>query len=102
MATTGLQSSRQAIPLRARPALKRIIEVQLFSATLKRCSPLLKQRAPTKILNCHPGVAEGSAVLPLTPFEVASNKPMKQVLPALSANRKPAGPISTGTQTALY
>jgi hypothetical protein len=49
MATTGLQSSRQAIPLRARPALKRIIKVQLFSATLKRCSPLLKQRAPTML-----------------------------------------------------
>jgi hypothetical protein len=25
------------------------IKVQLFSVTLKRCSPLLKQRAPTKL-----------------------------------------------------
>jgi hypothetical protein len=25
-----------------------LIKVQLFSVTLKRCSPLLKQRAPTK------------------------------------------------------
>jgi hypothetical protein len=30
-----------------RPALKRTIEVELFSATLKRCFPLLKQGAPT-------------------------------------------------------
>jgi hypothetical protein len=30
------------------PALKRLIEVKLFTATLKRCFPLLKQRAPTK------------------------------------------------------
>ena len=29
------------------PALKRIIKVELFSATLKRCFPLLKQMAPT-------------------------------------------------------
>ena len=29
------------------PALKRIITVETLSATLKRCSPLLKQRAPT-------------------------------------------------------
>jgi peptidyl-prolyl cis-trans isomerase SurA len=29
------------------PALKRTISVELFSATLKRCFPLLKQRAPT-------------------------------------------------------
>jgi hypothetical protein len=49
MATTLLQSSRQAIPLCARPALKRIIKVQLFSPTLKRRSPLLKQRAPTML-----------------------------------------------------
>jgi hypothetical protein len=49
MATTGLQSNGQAIPFRARPALKRIIKVQLFSATLKRCSPLLKQKAPTML-----------------------------------------------------
>jgi hypothetical protein len=28
------------------PALKRRIKVELFSATLKRCFPLLKQRAP--------------------------------------------------------
>jgi hypothetical protein len=33
----------------SRPALKRIVKVQPFSATLKRCSPLLKQRAPTKL-----------------------------------------------------
>jgi hypothetical protein len=33
----------------ARPALNRIIKVRLFSATLKRCSPLLKQRAPTML-----------------------------------------------------
>src|ERR1700730_9061530 len=52
----GLQSSGKAIhsertgfsPGFSKPALKRIIEVQ-FSATLKRCSPLLKQRAPTKL-----------------------------------------------------
>jgi peptidyl-prolyl cis-trans isomerase SurA len=30
-----------------RPALKRTIRVELFSAMLKRCFPLLKQRAPT-------------------------------------------------------
>jgi hypothetical protein len=36
-----------------RPALKRMIKVELFSATLKRCFPLLKQRAPT-ILGPHP------------------------------------------------
>jgi peptidyl-prolyl cis-trans isomerase SurA len=30
-----------------RPALKRILRVELFPATLKRCFPLLKQRAPT-------------------------------------------------------
>jgi hypothetical protein len=30
-----------------RPALKRMIKVEVFSATLKRCFPLLKQRAPT-------------------------------------------------------
>jgi hypothetical protein len=29
------------------PALKRRIKVELFPATLKRCFPLLKQRAPT-------------------------------------------------------
>src|SRR3984957_17499869 len=31
----------------SRPALKRMIKVELLSATLKRCFPLLKQRAPT-------------------------------------------------------
>jgi hypothetical protein len=31
------------------PALKRI-KVELISATLERCSPLLKERAPTKLL----------------------------------------------------
>jgi peptidyl-prolyl cis-trans isomerase SurA len=30
-----------------RPALKRTLRVELFPATLKRCFPLLKQRAPT-------------------------------------------------------
>jgi hypothetical protein len=29
-------------------SLRENLPVQLFSATLKRCSPLLKQRAPTK------------------------------------------------------
>ena len=29
------------------PALKRIIRVETLCATLKRCSPPLKQRAPT-------------------------------------------------------
>jgi hypothetical protein len=29
------------------PALKRRIKAELFPATLKRCFPLLKQRAPT-------------------------------------------------------
>ena len=33
----------------SRPALKRMINVELFPATLKRCFPLLKQRAPTKL-----------------------------------------------------
>ena len=53
---TSVQRKSDFIPKRtgfspgfSRPALKRIIEVQLFSATLKRCSPLLKQRAPTKL-----------------------------------------------------
>jgi hypothetical protein len=32
----------------SRPALKGTIKIELFSATLKRCFPLLKQRAPTK------------------------------------------------------
>jgi hypothetical protein len=32
-----------------RPALKRMINIKLFPATLKRCFPLLKQRASTKI-----------------------------------------------------
>jgi hypothetical protein len=31
------------------PALKRMIKIELFSATLKRCFPLLKQRDPTNI-----------------------------------------------------
>jgi hypothetical protein len=30
-----------------RPALKRTIKIDFFLATLKRCFPLLKQRAPT-------------------------------------------------------
>jgi hypothetical protein len=29
------------------PALKRTIKIEFFPATLKRCFPLLKQRAPT-------------------------------------------------------
>jgi len=53
----GLQSSGNAFYLSrmgfspgfSRPALKRIINVELFPATLKRCFPLLKQRAPTKL-----------------------------------------------------
>src|ERR1700685_290226 len=53
----GLQSSVNAFYLSrmgfspgfSRPALKRIIKVELFPATLKRCFPLLKQRAPTKL-----------------------------------------------------
>jgi hypothetical protein len=32
-----------------KPALKRTITTEFFSATLKRCFPLLKQRAPTGI-----------------------------------------------------
>ncbi len=35
-------------PLRL-PALKRVIIFELFPATLKRCFPLLKQRAPTNL-----------------------------------------------------
>ena len=53
----GLQSSGNAFYLSrmgfspgfSRPALKRMIKVELFPATLKRCFPLLKQRAPTKL-----------------------------------------------------
>jgi hypothetical protein len=37
----------------SRPALKRISKSNSFR-NAKRCSPLLKQRAPTKVLNCHP------------------------------------------------
>jgi hypothetical protein len=33
----------------SRPALKRIIRVEYSPATLKRCFPLLKQRAPTRL-----------------------------------------------------
>ncbi len=52
---TSLRDSKGATNSRAdtlapgfwRPALKRGIEVEFFSATLKRCSPLLKQGAPT-------------------------------------------------------
>jgi hypothetical protein len=42
------------------------------------------------------------SLFPLTPLEIASNEPMKQVLPTFSANGKPAGPISTGVKPALH
>jgi hypothetical protein len=43
-------SRRHFSPEFSRPALKRTIKVQLLCATLKRCSPLLKQGAPTKLV----------------------------------------------------
>ena len=46
-----LEFSRRLLKPRdsSRPALRRLIEIELFLATLKRCFPLLKQRAPTTL-----------------------------------------------------
>jgi len=48
-AETRFISQEWALAPGSRPALKRMIEIELFPATLKRCFPLLKQRAPTKL-----------------------------------------------------
>jgi hypothetical protein len=46
---SGPSSGMGFSPGFSRPAVKRMIKVEFSSATLKRCFPLLKQRAPTHL-----------------------------------------------------
>jgi hypothetical protein len=62
------------------PALKRMVKVRLFIATLKRCFPLLKQRAPTPPLGLRQSIPRiVHSHIPQIAFRVAASESLAAI-----------------------